>query len=100
MKHNEFDLEEKYKLFRSVKELLHPSISKRNISNYKIVIDEDLLLLRVFYPKKISNIHDVILYIPGEGSITECEGKYSDISSCLFFLRAKIFKYVSLYPSI
>lgn len=83
MKQNEFDLEEKYKLYRTVKELLHPTISKRNISNYKIVVDENLLLLRVFYPKKVSNIHDVILFVPGEGDITECEGQYSDISSYL-----------------
>ena len=83
MKQNEFDLEEKYKLYRTVKELLHPTISKRNISNYKIVVDEKMLLLRVFYPKKVSNIRDVILFVPGEGSITECEGQYSDISSYL-----------------
>ena len=40
MKQNEFELEEKYKLYRTVKDLLHPTISKRNISNYKIVVDE------------------------------------------------------------
>lgn len=79
MKQNEFELEEKYKLFRSVKELLHPTISKRNISNYKIIVDEDCLLLRVFYPKKVSNIHKVIIFIPGEGEVTDCEGKYSEI---------------------
>ena len=83
MKQNEFELDEKYKLYRSVKELLHPTISKRNISNYKIIISEDLLLLRVFYPKKVSNIKHVILYIPGEGEITDCEGLYSDISANL-----------------
>ena len=79
MKQNEFEKEEKYKLFRSVTELLHPSISKRNISNYKIVVDEEHLLLRVFYPKKVSNIKDVILMVPGEAEITECEGLYSDV---------------------
>ena len=83
MKQNEFELDEKYKLYRSVKELLHPTISKRNISNYKIIISEDLLLLRVFYPKKVSNIQHVILYIPGEGEVTDCEGLYSDISANL-----------------
>ena len=83
MKQNEFELEEKYKLFRSVKELLHPTIPKRNISNYKIIVDENLLLLRVFYPKKVSNIKEVIIYIPGEGEITNCEGMYSDICSHL-----------------
>lgn len=81
MKQNEFELEEKYKLYRTVKELLHPTISKRNISNYKIVVDENKLLLRVFYPKKVSNINDVIIFIPGEGDITDCEGLYSDISA-------------------
>ena len=81
MKQNEFEKDEKYKLFRKVKEVLHPSISKKNISNYKIIVDENCLLLRVFYPKKVSNIKEVILYIPGEGEITDCEGMYSDISS-------------------
>ena len=37
MKHNEFDNETKYRLFRSVKEILHPAISKKNISNYIII---------------------------------------------------------------
>jgi len=83
MKQNEFELGERYKLYRTVKELLHPTISKRNISNYKIVIDENLLLLRVFYPKKVSNIKDIMIYIPGEGEITECEGMYSEISAHL-----------------
>ena len=31
MKHNEFDNEEKYRLYRTVKDLLHPSISKKNV---------------------------------------------------------------------
>ena len=83
MKQYEFELEEKYKLYRSIKELLHPTISKRNISNYKIIVSEDILLLRVFYPKKVSNIQKVIIFIPGEGEVTDCEGLYSDISSTL-----------------
>ena len=83
MRQNEFELDEKYKLYRSVKELLHPTISKRNISNYKIIVSEDLLLLRVFYPKKVSNIKHAVIYIPGEGEVTDCEGLYSDISSTL-----------------
>ena len=48
MKHNEFDNEEKYRLYRTVKDLLHPSISKKNISNYKIIINDDILPLRIF----------------------------------------------------
>ena len=73
MKHYEFEKEEKYKLFRSVKEILHPSISKKNISDYKIVIEEDLLPVRIFYPKKVSNLKDVILFIHGECKVTNCK---------------------------
>lgn len=81
--HNEFAKEEKYKLYRTVKEILHPTISKKNISNYKIIIDENNLPLRVFYPKKVSNINKAIIYVPGEGKVTKCEGKYSEISTNL-----------------
>ena len=76
---NEFDEEIKYKLYRSVREILHPTISKRNISNYKIIVDEDLLPIRVFYPKKISNLSKVMIFIRGDGNITECTGEYSNI---------------------
>lgn len=83
MKHYEFEKEEKYKLFRSVKELLHPTISKKNISDYKIIIEEDLLPVRVFYPKKVSKLEKVIIYFHGDCKITNCKGKYSEISSDL-----------------
>ena len=78
-----FDLEEKYKLYRSVKEIINPSISKKNISSYKIIIDENLLPIRVFYPKKVSNLNKVIIYIPGDTTLTKCKSKYSDICSNL-----------------
>lgn len=76
---NEFDKEEKYKLFRTVREILHPSISKKNISNYRIIITEDLLPLRIHYPKKVGNIEKVIIYIHGNGEVTGCRGVYSNI---------------------
>lgn len=81
MKHNEFDNEEKYKLYRNVKDLLHPTISKKNISNYRIIINDDLLPLRVFYPKKVTNMQNVMIYIHGESKITGCDKNYSDISA-------------------
>ena len=81
MKHCEFEKEEKYKLFRSVKELLHPTISKKNISDYKIIIEEELLPVRVFYPKRVSQLDKMIIYFHGECKITNCKGKYSEISS-------------------
>ena len=79
MKHNEFDNEIKYRLFRSVKEILHPAISKRNISNYIIVLDEEVLPIRVFYPKKVTEMHKVIIYVHGNATITDCTSEYSSI---------------------
>ena len=81
MRHNEFDDELKYKLYRTVKEILHPTISKRNISNYKIIVDEKLIPVRIFYPKKVTNMNKVIIFIHGNSEITKCDGKYSDISA-------------------
>ena len=79
--HNEFEKEEKYKLYRKVKEILHPTISKKNISDYKIIVGEELLPIRVFYPKKVSNLKNVIIYVHGDSKITNCQEKYSEISS-------------------
>ena len=81
MKMNDFDKELKYNLYRNVKEILHPTISKRNISNYKIIINEDLMPLRIFYPKRVSNIENIVIYIHGDAKITNCHGKYSNISA-------------------
>ena len=75
-----FDNLIKYKLYRNVKSLLHPSISKSNISNYKIVLDDNMLPIRVFYPKRVSNMNDVIIFIPSDGMITDSYGRYSTIS--------------------
>ena len=74
-----FDKEQKYKLYRSVYDILHPTISKKNISNYKIIINEDMASVRVFYPVKVSNISNVIIYIHGDGNVTGCGGNYSNI---------------------
>lgn len=79
MVQNEFDNEIIYKLFRTVTEILHPTISKKNISNYKIIIDEEILPVRIFYPKKVSNLDKAIIYIHGNGIVTDCVEKYSDI---------------------
>lgn len=79
--HKEFEKEEKYKLYRKVEEILHPTISKKNISDYKIIINDALLPIRVFYPKKVSNINKVIIYIHGDSNITNCMEKYSRISA-------------------
>lgn len=60
-------------------EVIHPTISKKNISSYRIVLDENILPVRVFYPKKLANINSVIIFIPGEGRISNCYGEYDNI---------------------
>ena len=74
-----FSSDEKYKLFRNMYEVIHPTISKRNISNYRIVLDENILPIRVFYPKILSTINSAILFVPGEGNISNCFGEYENI---------------------
>ena len=78
-----FDSLIKYKLYRNVKDLIHPSISKRNISDYKIIFNDDLLPVRVFYPKKVSHMDKVVIYIPGDGKVTDSYGSYTLISKDL-----------------
>lgn len=70
---------EMYKLYRSVYEIFHPTISKKNISNYKVVLDEKLLPVLVFYPKKVADTKSVIIYVPGNGNVSGSNGKYSSI---------------------
>ena len=76
---NAFEKEERYKLYRTVREILHPTISKKNISNYKIVVDNNLLPVRVFYPQKVTNMSKVIIYIHGDIKLTNCKEKYNAI---------------------
>ena len=76
---NSFDKTLKYKLYRTVYEIIHPTISKKNISSYRIVFNDEVLPVRVFYPKKVSNISKVIIYIPGFGEVSGCLGDYSEI---------------------
>lgn len=65
------------KLYRNINELLHPAISKKNISNYTIVIDEDILPVQIHYPKKVSHIEKAIIFIHGSSTITDCN--YVDV---------------------
>lgn len=74
-----FDQNIKYKLYRSVYEIIHPTISKSNISSYKIIVSEEILPLRVFYPTKISDLDSVIIFVAGDGEVSGCRNKYSDI---------------------
>lgn len=76
---NDFDTENKYKLYRTVYEIIHPTISKKNISSYKIVLDDNLSPLRVFYPEKVSTISSVIIYIHGNSYVSGSINSYSKI---------------------
>lgn len=77
---DDFGTENTYKLYRTIYEIIHPTISKRNISNYKIIIDENLVPLRIFYPQKISKLEKAIIYIPGKTWIVNGIKNYSDVS--------------------
>ena len=76
---NEFDTDVKYRLYRTISEILAPTISKKNISNYKILIDDNLLPIRVFYPRSVSKLDKVIIFIHGDGEVTSCFSKYGEI---------------------
>ena len=76
---DDFDNDIKYKLYRSLYEIIHPTISKKNISNYKIILDDKLVPVRVFYPEKVSSITSLIIFIHGNNYITNCFNSYSSI---------------------
>ena len=67
-----------YKLYKTVREILHPTISKKNISNYNIVIDEKLLAVKVFYPKRVTNMKKIVLFV--QGNVTPSDKYYDNIS--------------------
>ena len=52
------------KLYRNLYELIHPSISRKNITEYSIVLNDNVLPIRVFYPKIGVELNRVILYLP------------------------------------
>ncbi len=55
-----------WKLYRNMSEVIHPSISRKNISEYKIILGEKMIPLEVFYPKKNVTLDKIIIYIHGE----------------------------------
>lgn len=78
-----YEKEEIYKLYRTVREILHPTISKKNISNYKIIVDENILPLRMFYPQKVTNMNKVFIYIHGNKTLSNSKENYTEISNFL-----------------
>ena len=80
---DDFGTEDTYKLYRSVYEIIHPTISKKNISNYKIMMQEDLIPLRIFYPKKISKLSKAIIYVPGKAWMVNGNKNYAEVCNFL-----------------
>ena len=63
-----------YKLYRNI---IVPSISRKNISNYKVVIDNDILPIEVYYPNKNIKLENIIIYIPRDNKTTNL---YNDLA--------------------
>ena len=77
---NYFENTINYKLYRTIPEILHPTISKKNISNYKIVLDDDIENIRVYYPDKVTHISNIFIFVHGEDNNCHRKVKYGDIS--------------------
>lgn len=55
---------DKYKLYRSLYDIINPTISRKNISDYSIILDDSVLPIEVYYPKKDIRTDNIIIYIP------------------------------------
>lgn len=55
-----------YRLYRNFYDIIHPSISRKNISNYEIILDEEIVPAIIFYPGRDVIIKNIIIYIPGK----------------------------------
>ena len=73
---------EKYKLYRTVHDLLHPTISKKNISNYKVVLDDKLLNVAI----------DFEVRFPNEKMIVS---DYRNMIISMYMMCRKFIKYIS-----
>lgn len=56
------------KLYRKFYEIIHPSISRKNISEYKIIFQDDMIPVQVFYPNKEIELNHIIIYILGSST--------------------------------
>lgn len=56
-------LNSNYKLYRNLNDIFHPSISRKNITNYEIILDEEIVPLKIYYPKIDTKLEKAIIYI-------------------------------------
>lgn len=54
------------RLYRNLYDIIHPSISRKNISNYKIIFNDNLIPVRIFYPNRDTKLGRIIIYIHGD----------------------------------
>ncbi len=77
-------------LYRNIYDIFHPSISRKNISDYKIIVNDNLIPVRIFYPDKEAKLDKIIIYIHGNKINYQV---YSDIakktSSVVIYLEYK-----------
>ena len=53
------------RLYRNVSDILSPSISRKNISDYKIIFKEELPPVQIYYPSIETELDKVSIYIHG-----------------------------------
>ncbi len=79
MQANIFENGLRCKLYSDMEKIIHPTISKKNISNYRIVLSEEIVPVRIFYPEKVSHIEQIIIYVHGISSVSLCSFYYSKL---------------------
>ena len=48
-------------LYKSLVDIIKPSISRRNISSYKIILSDVLIPIRVYYPRVSTELNKIII---------------------------------------
>jgi acetyl esterase len=66
MKQNKAFGNQTLKLYRTLEQLIRPAISRKNITDYKIILSDGLVPVRVFYPSINVDNEKVIVFIHGE----------------------------------
>lgn len=74
------------KLYRNLYELIHPSISRKNITEYSIVLSDNILPIKVFYPKIGVELNRVILYLPDEKQTSKFYKKMAEELNSIILL--------------
>ncbi len=64
-------------LYREVKDILSPSISRKNISDYKIIFREDLSPVQIYYPNIDVELDKISIYIHGREICSDLYEEYA-----------------------